>query len=129
MQEADVRYELDRVTVARMPLTGGLSADEVRDFPIVGTRTGKLASIARSGQPHVAPILVHGRRRGAAELEVVFTTGKHSATGRVLERHLRVSLLTDDQRPLFAFVKLTRTVTISEDLDEVGRWAPRIGGR
>ena len=60
---------------------------------------------------------------------MVFTTGKESATGRALERHLRVSLLVDDQRPLFAFVKLTRTVTISEDLDEVGRWAPRIGGR
>ena len=60
---------------------------------------------------------------------MVFTTGKDSATGRALARHLRVSLLVGDQRPLFAFVKLTGTVTISEDLDEVGRWGPRIGGR
>jgi hypothetical protein len=27
----------------------------------------------------------------------------------------------DDQRRLFAFVELTGTVTISEDLDDVGR--------
>jgi hypothetical protein len=67
MQEADVRYEVDRVTVARMPLAGGLSADEVRDFLMVGTRTGKLASSALSGQPHVASIwfMVDDGGRGA----------------------------------------------------------------
>ena len=40
-----------------------------------------------------------------------------------------MSLLVDDERPPFAFVKLTGEVTISEDLDEIRTWATRIGGR
>jgi hypothetical protein len=40
-----------------------------------------------------------------------------------------VSFLVDDERPPFAFVKLTGPVTLSEDLDDVRRWAARIGGR
>ena len=38
-------------------------------------------------------------------------------------------MLVDDERPPFAYVKLTGSVEMSEDLDEVRRWATRIGGR
>ncbi len=105
-----------------------MTAGEVREFLMVGTRTGKLAWTASSGQPHVAPIwfVVDD---GASDLEVVFNTGKETAKGRALARDPRVALLVDDERPPFAFVKLTGQVAISEDLAEVARWATRIGGR
>jgi hypothetical protein len=38
-------------------------------------------------------------------------------------------LFVEGERPPFALVKLTGTVTISDDLDEVGGWVRRIGGR
>jgi PPOX class probable F420-dependent enzyme len=105
-----------------------MTSAEVREFLSVGTRTGKLAWVAPSGQPHVAPIwfVVDDE---ADQLAVVFNTGADTAKGRALRAEPRVSLVVDDERPPFAFVKLTGAVEISEDLDEVARWAARIGGR
>jgi PPOX class probable F420-dependent enzyme len=105
-----------------------MTSAEIRGFLSAGTRTGKLAWVAPSGQPHVAPIwfVVDDE---AEELAVVFNTGADTAKGRALRREPRVSLVVDDERPPFAFVKLTGTVELSEDLDEVARWAARIGGR
>ena len=105
-----------------------MTEEEVRAFLSTGTRTGKLAWAAASGQPHVAPIwfLVDDDAPG---LEVVFNTGADTAKGRALRRDPRVSLLVDDERPPFAFVKLTGSVTIGEDLAELAAWATRIGGR
>jgi hypothetical protein len=40
-----------------------------------------------------------------------------------------VSLCVDDDRPPFSFVVVEGVAEISEDLDEVRRWASRIGGR
>jgi hypothetical protein len=40
-----------------------------------------------------------------------------------------VSLCVDDERPPFSFATIEGVVTISEDLDEVARWAGVIGGR
>jgi PPOX class probable F420-dependent enzyme len=93
-----------------------------------GTRTGKIAWTAPSGQAHLAPIwfVVDD---DAPALEVVFNTGADTAKGRALRRDARLSLLVDDERPPFAYVKLTGSVVISEDLEEVRRWATRIGGR
>jgi PPOX class probable F420-dependent enzyme len=105
-----------------------MTDEETRAFLSYGTRTGKLAWTAPSGQPHVAPIWFV-LDDGAAALELVFNTDADSAKGRALRRDPRVSLLVDDERPPFAFVKLTGTVTISEDLDELAAWATRIGGR
>ena len=105
-----------------------MTDDEIRVFLSQGTRTGKIAWTAPSGQAHLAPIwfVVDD---DAATLEVVFNTGADTAKGRALRRDPRLSLLVDDERPPFAYVKLTGSVEISEDLDEVRRWATTIGGR
>jgi PPOX class probable F420-dependent enzyme len=105
-----------------------MNEQEVRAFLAHGTRTGKLAWVGPTGQPHVAPIwfLVDDT---ADAVEVVFNTGATSAKGKAIRRDPRVSLLIDDERPPFAYVKLTGSVTVSEDLDELRHWATRIGGR
>jgi PPOX class probable F420-dependent enzyme len=105
-----------------------MTMEETFAFVSAGTRTGKLAWIGPSGQPHAAPIwfVVDD---SAGELVIVFNTGAGTAKGKALRRDPRVSLVVDDEHPPFAFVKLTGSVEISEDLAEVARWAARIGGR
>jgi hypothetical protein len=105
-----------------------MTEDETRAFLSLGTRTGKLAWASAGGQPHVAPIWFVVDE-DAPSLEVVFNTGADTAKGRALRRDPRVSLLVDDEAPPFAYVKLTGAVSISEDLDEMRRWATSIGGR
>jgi len=39
------------------------------------------------------------------------------------------SLCVDDERPPFCFVIVEGVVEISDELDEMRRWAARIGGR
>jgi PPOX class probable F420-dependent enzyme len=60
---------------------------------------------------------------------VVFTTGADTIKGKSLRREPRVSLCIDDPTPPFSFVLIEGTARISEDLDEMLRWATRIGGR
>jgi PPOX class probable F420-dependent enzyme len=95
-----------------------------RDFVSSGTRTGKLATVRADGSPHLAPLwfVLDGD-------DVVFNTGKDSVKGRNLARDGRFSLCVDDDRPPFAFVTLRGRVQISEDPDELHRWAGLIGAR
>ncbi|MFJ4276481.1 PPOX class F420-dependent oxidoreductase [Streptomyces massasporeus] len=95
-----------------------------REFVSHGTRTAKLSTVRADGSPHVAPIwfLLDGD-------EVVFTTGKETAKGRNIVRDGRIALCVDDDQPPYSFVVLQGRARVSEDLDEVRRWATRIGAR
>lgn len=101
-----------------------MTDEEWRAFISDGTRTAKLSTVRADGSPHVAPIwfLLDGD-------EVVFNTGKETVKGRNLARDGRVALCVDDERPPFGFVVLNGRARLSEDLDEVRRWATRIGAR
>jgi len=101
-----------------------LHDQQVRDFLLHGTRTGKVAWVASDGAPHVAPIwfTLDGE-------DIVFNTGADTGKGRSLVREGRASLVVDDEAPPFSFVKIDGRVTVSDDLDEVRRFATVIGGR
>lgn len=101
-----------------------LSDPEVRNFLSAGTRTGKLAWVASNGAPHVAPIwfMLDGD-------DLVFNTGADTGKGKALARERRASLVVDDDAPPFSFVKVDGTVTLSDELEEVRRFATVIGGR
>jgi PPOX class probable F420-dependent enzyme len=86
--------------------------------------TGKLATVRPDGRPHVAPVWVAVDGR-----ELVFTTNRDTVKGRSLRRDRRVAICFDDEQPPFSFVTVEGEVTISEDLDEMLRWATVIGGR
>jgi PPOX class probable F420-dependent enzyme len=101
-----------------------LTPAEALDWVVAQPRTAKLATVTADGAPHVAPVWV--ARDGD---DLVFNTGADTVKGRALARDDRVSLCFDDERPPFAFVIISGTATISEDLDEVRRWAGVIGGR
>ena len=77
-----------------------------------------------SGQPHVMPVwfVLDGE-------ELVFTTGAASVKGRNLRRDPRIALVVDEDVAPYAFVHLRGRATISEDMDELLRFATEIGGR
>ncbi len=101
-----------------------MTADEIREFLLHGTRTAKLATTMASGAPHVMPVwfVLDGD-------ELVFTTDAGTVKGRNLRRDPRAAVVVDDQAAPYAFVHMRGSVTISEDLDQLLRFATEIGGR
>ena len=97
---------------------------EYREFLLLGTKTGKLATVRRDGRPHVVPIWYD--LDGDA---LVFTTGEQSVKYKNMKRDPRVSIAVDDQTPPYSYVMIEGTVSFSEDPGELLRWATRIGGR
>jgi PPOX class probable F420-dependent enzyme len=103
-----------------------MNDQEVRAFlSALPARTGKLATVRADGRPHVAPVWFDVDDDGS----LVFNTGRATVKGRNLTRDPRASLCVDDQRPPFSFVVVEGVVEISDDLEEVRRWAARLGGR
>jgi PPOX class probable F420-dependent enzyme len=100
-------------------------SDEVRRaFLTEGTRTGVLSTVRKDGRPHAAPIwfVLDGD-------SVVFTTGRDTVKGRNLRRTGQAVLTVDEAVPPFSFVTISGPVEISDDLDEMLRWATELGGR
>ena len=101
-----------------------MSDEQRRAFLLEGTRTGVLATVRRDGRPHAAPIwfTLDGD-------DVLFTTGADTVKGRNLRRSGQATLVVDEAAPPYHFVAIEGTVEISEDLDEMLRWATELGGR
>lgn len=87
-------------------------------------RPGVLSTVRADGRPHAAPIWYE-----VDEGTIVFTTGTSTVKGKNLARDRRVTLCVQDDKPPFAFVVVEGEAEICDDVDEVGRWAARIGGR
>jgi PPOX class probable F420-dependent enzyme len=100
-----------------------MTPEEVRVFLMTGTRTGKLATVGKGGDPHVVPIwfVLDGD-------DVIFTTGSGSAKARHMRRDPRVAMVVDDEQPPFAFVQLRGRAELTSEGDLLA-WATRIAGR
>jgi PPOX class probable F420-dependent enzyme len=101
-----------------------MSDAERRAFLLEGTRTGKLAVTRRDGSPYVLPcwFLLDGD-------DVMFMTGGDTVRGRALRRDGRASMLVDDERPPYAYVRVDGHAVVSEDLDEMRPWSRALGAR
>jgi PPOX class probable F420-dependent enzyme len=101
-----------------------MSSHGVASFLMHGTRTAKVATTMTSGEPHVMPVwfVLDGD-------ELVFMTGAASVKGRNLRRDPRIALVVDEDVAPYAFVHIRGRVSISEDMDELLRFATEIGGR
>ena len=87
-------------------------------------QTAKLATVRKDGRPHVAPVWfdLDGD-------DVLFTTAATSVKGHAIRRDGRVALCVDDERPPFSFVLIEGTAAVVDDMEQLRRWATRIGGR
>lgn len=101
-----------------------MSDDQRRAFLLAGTRTGVLATVRKDGRPHAAPVwfTLDGD-------DVLFTTGADTVKGRNLRRTGQATLVVDEPSPPYHFAVIDGPVDISEDLDEMLRWATELGGR
>jgi PPOX class probable F420-dependent enzyme len=101
-----------------------MTPDEIRGFLSHGTRTAKLATSGPGGRPHVMPVwfVLDGE-------ELVFTTWSESVKGRNLRRNPRAAVIVDEEVAPYAFVHVRGQATLSEDLEELLRFATAIGGR
>ena len=105
-------------------MSRAVTAEEITTFLAHGTRTAKVATTMRNGQPHVMPVwfVLDGD-------DVVFTTGATSVKGRNLRRAPDVALVVDEDVPPYGFVHMRGRATISENMDELLRFATAIGSR
>ncbi|WP_328601172.1 PPOX class F420-dependent oxidoreductase [Actinomadura physcomitrii] len=101
-----------------------MTDSEWRAFVMAGTRTGKAGVTRKDGTPHVTPIwfVLDGD-------DLLFTTYHESIKARVLARDPRLSVCVDDQAPPYSYVMIQAQARLTEDLDELRRWATVIGGR
>ena len=88
-----------------------MSKDEIRNFLLQGTFTGKLGTINKNGTPHVVPIWF----TLDDEDNIIFNTGSKSIKAQNILRDNRVRLCVDDQVPLFSFVTIDGIVEISSN--------------
>ncbi len=101
-----------------------MTPDEIRGFLSHGTRTAKLATSGSGGEPHVMPVwfVLDGE-------ELVFMTWGESVKGRNLRRNPRAAVIVDEEVAPYAFIHIRGQVTLSEDPEELLRFATWIGGR
>jgi PPOX class probable F420-dependent enzyme len=98
--------------------------EELAFLTALPPRTAKLATVRADGRPHLAPVWFDVDRDGT----LVLNTGASTVKGRNLQRDPRASMCVDDDRT-YSFVVVEGVAEISADLDDVRRWATRLGGR
>lgn len=103
-----------------------MTKDEIRNFLLQGTLTGKLGTINKNGTPHVVPIWYTVDE----EDNIVFNTAGESVKAKNIRRDNRVRLCVDDQTPLFSFVVLDGIAQIERrQTSEIYKWAKIIAAR
>jgi PPOX class probable F420-dependent enzyme len=103
-----------------------MTKDEIRNFLLQGTLTGKLGTINKDGTPHVVPIWYTVDE----EDNIVFNTGGQSVKAKNIRRDNRVRLCVDDQTPLFSFILLDGIAQIQRARSsEIYKWAKIIAAR
>jgi PPOX class probable F420-dependent enzyme len=103
-----------------------MTKDEIRNFLLQGTFTGKLGTINKEGRPHVVPIWYTLDEQD----NIVFNTGGESVKAKNIKRDNRVRLCVDDQTPLFSFVIVDGTAQIEKGQpSETYKWAKIIAAR
>ena len=103
-----------------------MTKDEIRNFLLHGTFTGKLGTINKNGSPHIVPIWFTLDNKDS----ILFTTGDTSVKAKNIQRDNRVRLCIDDQVPLFSFVTIDGIAEIiSNKPSEIYKWAKIIAAR
>lgn len=102
-----------------------MTRDEIRNFLLQGTFTGKLGTINKDGKPHVVPIWYTLDEQE----NIVFNTGGESVKAKNIKLDNNVCLCVDDQTPLYSFVIIEGRAQIEEQTSEIYKWAKIIGAR
>src|SRR5206468_10999858 len=97
---------------------------ESRAFLEAGARTGKVATVRANGWPHVAPVwyIMDGD-------DILFTTWHTTVKAANIRRDGRISICVDDDAPPYTFARVDGTARLSDDLEDLQKWATRIAAK
>ncbi len=101
-----------------------MDENEIVDFLMKGTKTGKLATVREDGRPHVAPIWCVWN-----EGKIIFGTGDSSIKAKNIRRNPQVSICVDEESPPYAFVIIQGTAKFSDNKKNLLKWNTILGGR
>ena len=101
-----------------------MDENEIIDFLMEGTRTGKLSTVREDGHPHVAPIWFVWN-----EGKIIFCTMDSSVKAKNIRRNPQVSICVDDESPPYAFVIIQGTAKFSDNQKDLLKWNTILGGR
>ena len=101
-----------------------MDENEIIDFLMEGTRTGKLSTVRDDGHPHVAPIWFVWN-----EGKIIFCTMDSSVKAKNIRHNPQVSICVDDESPPYAFVIIQGTAKFSENQKDLLKWNTILGGR
>jgi len=101
-----------------------MSEDEVVDFLMKGTRTGKITTVRKDNSPHVAPIWFVWN-----EGKIIFCTSISSVKAKNIRHNPKVSFCVDDDSPPYAFVIIEGNAKFSDEQKNLLKWNTFIGGR
>jgi len=102
-----------------------MSQEEIIEFLVEGTFTGKVSTINKDGSPHITPIWYILDE----DNYVTFTTYSKSVKGKNLLRDSRISFCVDDQVPPFSFVIIDGIAEIISESDNLLVWTTKIAER
>ena len=103
-----------------------MTKDEIRNFLLQGTFTGKLGTMNKNGSPHIVLIWFTLDNKDS----ILFPTSDTSVKAKNIQRDNRVRLCVDDQVPLFSFVTIDGNAEIiSNKPTEIYKWAKIIAAR
>ena len=88
-----------------------MTKDEIRNFLLQGTFTGKLGTINKNGSPHIIPIWFNIDD----EDDIIINTSGKSIKAQNIRRDNRVRLCVDDQTPLNSLLLLMDIADIISD--------------
>lgn len=95
--------------------------------------TAVVSTVRTDGGPHVAPVwfaLDTSAAGGDNPLgEIVFNTGTDTVKGKTLRRDPRVAICIQDELRPYSFVTIDGVAALSDEPDELFRWASLLGGR
>ncbi len=101
-----------------------MDENEIIDFLMEGTRTGKISTVREDGRPHVAPIWFVWN-----EGKIIFCTMDSSVKAKNIRRNPQVSICVDDESPPYAFVIIQGTAKFSDNQKDLLKWNTVLGGR
>jgi len=101
-----------------------MDENEIIDFLMEGTRTGKLSTVQEDGHPHVAPIWFVWN-----EGKIIFCTMNSSVKAKNIRHNPKVSICVDDESPPYAFVIIQGTAKFSDNQKDLLKWNTILGGR
>jgi len=101
-----------------------MDENEIINFLMEGTRTGKLSTVREDGHPHVAPIWFVWN-----EGKIIFSTEYSSIKAKNIRHNPQVSICVDDESPPYAFVIIQGTAKFSDNQKDLLKWNTVLGGR